>query len=159
MKLWPFSRRPEPEPPRATLDSDALDRLLRAGVQIPFDWFLLQPPEVQQTIAERRDQYLEDMALMLGLVLQDPEGMRLAVAAEEGDEDAEGELAARAAKAIAAHLARSGSQGAAGAPQPPTRPTMAGVGQRRAQAAAAREAGKRKPSLSAFGGAAQEASG
>lgn len=153
-----FRRKPEPEPARATLDGETLDRLLRAGVPIPFEWFMVQPPEVQETIAAHADRYREDVLLAQALFIQDPEGMRLALALEDGDQDAEGELAKRAAEAIAAHLGGRGHSGAAGGAQAPTRPTMAGLGKRR-QEAAQRAADAAKPAPSPFGGKRRGATG
>lgn len=143
MKLWPFRR----STPTVVLDDAALDRAIRAGVTFPLEWFLQQPPEVQETIAARRDLWLEDLALLVGYATLDPERMRLAAAAEGGDAEAEAALVELNARAIAEQMGRqAASKGAGAAPRPPA-PSMAGFGKRRLEAAAAREAARRKGAL------------
>ncbi len=142
MNIWPFRK----ETHEALLDDDSLDRAIRAGVQFDLAWFLNQPPEVQETIAARRDAWLEDLVVAAGYAILDPERTRLAMAAEDGDEEADATLeglnALEVAKAMAFHAAQESS----GAPPRPTRQTMSGLGERRRGAAAAREAGRRKGS-------------
>ena len=144
MKIWPFRRSP---PPPVVLDDAALDRAIRAGVQFPLDWFLFQTPEVQETIAARRDLWLEDLALAIGYATLDPERMRLASAAEDGDEAAEAALVELNARTVAERMGRQAAARGAGAEQRPAAPSMAGLGKRRLEAAAAREAARRKGAL------------
>lgn len=144
MKFWPFRRSKRPA---VVLDDAALDRAIRAGIPFPLEWFLQQTPEVQETIAARRDLWLEDAALLLGYAVADPERMRLASAAEGGDVDAEAALVELNAKAIAERMGRQAAARGAGAEQRPAAPSMAGLGKRRLEAAAAREAARRKGAL------------
>jgi hypothetical protein len=148
MKLWPF-RRPKPvEPTR--FDDAALDRAIRAGVLIPFEWFIHQPEEVQETIALRRDAYLEDLILTVGYAVLDPERMRLGLMAEDGDEKAGEELEELNLKTLADVVARRAAQGGSSGPLPPSDPSMGGFGKRRSEAAAKSEAASRIPTP--FGG-------
>lgn len=144
MSLWPFRRRPDP-PREVTLDDASLDRAIRAGVQFPLDWFLVQTPEVQETIASRRDAWLEEVAVVMGYAALDPERTRLALAAEDGDAEAEGQLAALNARQVAELLGRRAASGGAGEPQRAAPATMGGLGKRRAEAAAARLAERPAP--------------
>lgn len=149
MKFWPF-RRPAPRL-EISIDDDSLDRAIRAGVQIPFEWFLQQSPEVQLTIAIRRDRWLEDQHLAVAFAILDPERTMLSLAAEDGDEDAEADLTRlnglALAKAMGEHAAREGS----GTPPRSTPLSMGGMGKRRQAADDKAEAGRRKPSF--FGAA------
>jgi len=154
MNLWPF-RRSAPRP-EVVLDDEALDRAIRAGVQFPLDWFLQQPPEIQETIAARRDLWLEDLALTLGYTTLDPVRMGLARAVQDGDEDAEAALVELNARTIAEQMGRQAARNGAGEAQPPPALTMAGIGKRRSDAAAKREAARRKGAL--FGAAEGKAS-
>lgn len=142
---WPFRRS---APPRAVpLDNDSLDRAIRAGVHFELKWFLLQPPEIQEAIAARRDLWLEDLVVAAGYAVLDPERTRLGMAAEDGDEEAEAQLTELNAHALAEVMARHAASEGAGEPQPAKRQTMSGMGERRREAAAEREAGRRKPSF------------
>ena len=148
MTLWPFKRTPRQVP----LTDEALDRAIRSGVQFPLEWFLLQPPEVQETIAARRDMWLEDVAVMVGYAVMDPERTRLSLAAADGDEQADEALEEMDAVAIAEEIGRRVAQRGSGEPSRPILHTMSGVGERRQAAEESREAGQRKGSLSSFGG-------
>lgn len=148
MKLWPFRRAPRPA---VVLDDAALDRAIRAGVPFPLEWFLQQTPEVQETIAARRDLWLEDLAVALGYAALDPERMRLAREAEAGDDAAEAALVELNARTIAEQMGRHAASGGAAPAQRPPAPSMAGLGKRRLEAAAKREAARRKGAL--FGAA------
>ena len=145
MKIWPFNH---PEPPREiTLDDDALDRAIRAGVQFPLEWFLEQSPEVQEAIANRRAYWLEDLVVAAGYAILDPERTRLALAAEDGDEEAEGVLTGLNAQAVAEAMGRHAAREHVSEPQSSTSLSMAGLGERRQEAADKVEAGRRKPSF------------
>lgn len=152
MKLWPFRRSPRPA---VVLDDAALDRAIRAGVPFPLEWFLQQTPEVQETIAARRDLWLEDLAVALGFATIDPARMSLARAAEAGDDAAEAALVELNARTIAEQMGRRAASDGASAPLRPPAPSMAGLGKRRAAAAAKREAARRKGAL--FGAAGSSA--
>lgn len=143
---WLFRRKPAPRP-EVVLDDAALDRAIRAGVHFPLDWFLQQSPEVQETIAARRDLWLEDLAIALGYSTLDPVRMSLARAVEDGDEDAEAALVELNARTIAEQMGRQAASRGAGAAPPPVTPSMAGLGKRRVEAAAQREANRRKGAL------------
>lgn len=145
MKIWPFT---SPEPPREiTLDDDALDRAIRAGVQFPLDWFLEQTPEIQEAIANRRDYWLEDLVVAAGYAILDPERTRLALAAEDGDEEAEGVLTGLNAQAVAEAMGRHAARERVSEPQIPSSLSMGGMGERQREAAERVEAGRRKSSF------------
>jgi len=145
MKLNPFSQ-PEPTP-EVSLDNDSLDRAIRAGVQFPFEWFLSQTPEVQETIAERRDYWLEDLVVAAGYAILDPERTRLALEAEDGDEEAEATLAGLNARAIAESMGRHAATERHTEPQRSTNVSMGGMGERQAQAAKKALEGRRAKSF------------
>lgn len=147
MKFWPFNRS------APSLDEDSLDRAIRAGVQIPLEWFLTQPPEVQETIAARRDYWLEDLAVAIGYIMLDPERAQLAFAAEDGDEEAEAALTGLNAQAIAEAMGRHAAQEDRREPERPTPLSMGGLGERVQEATDKAEAGRRKGSF--FGAAEQ----
>jgi len=143
--MWPPRK---PTPPRdLTLDDAGLDRAIRAGVQFPLDWFLSQPPDVQEAIASRRDLWLEDLVVAAGYAILDPERTRLGLAAENGDEDAEATLAGLNAREVAEEIGRRAARNGSG--EPPRRPpvSMSGLGERRQAATDAAEAGRRKGAL------------
>jgi len=153
MKLNPFS---QPEPPlELALDNDSLDRAIRAGVQFPFEWFLSQSPEVQETIAARRDYWLEDLVVAAGYAILDPERTRLALEAEDGDENAEAALAVLNAKALAEAMGRRAATERPTGPQAAGGLSMGGMGERQAQAAKKALAGRRDKSFFNAAGAAK----
>jgi hypothetical protein len=129
------------------LDDDALDRAIRAGVHLELSWFLGQPPEVQEAIAARRDRWVEDMTVAVGYAILDPERMRLALAAEDGDEDAEVALTGLNAREVAEELGRRAARDDAREPQRETPLTMGGSGERRQAVEDEREAGHLRPSF------------
>jgi len=139
------------KPATVMLTDESLDRAIRAGVAFPMDWFLSQTEDVQEVIAARRDRWLEDLVVAAGYAVLDPEGTRLALEAEDGDEDAEAAIVEMNARAMAERMGRN----VAATQSPGASPgalSMAGVGNRRKEFEERREAGKRKPSLSDFGG-------
>ena len=150
MKIWPFT---SPEPPReVTLDDHSLDRAIRAGVQFPLDWFLEQTPEVQEAIAARRDYWLEDLVVAAGYAILDPERTRLALAAEDGDQEAEEVLTGLNAQAVAEAMGRHAVRESASEPQRSSTLSMGGMGERQREAADKVEEDRRK---SSFFGAAE----
>jgi len=146
MNYWPFAAPSEP-PREITLDDQALDRAIRAGVQIPLDWFLEQTPEVQEAIAARRDYWLEDLVVAAGYAILDPERTRLALAAEDGDQEAEEVLTGLNAQAVAEAMGRHAARGRVSEPQSSKGLSMAGLGERQREAANELEAGRRKSSF------------
>lgn len=150
MRIWPFRRSLRP---LVQLDEDSLGRAIRAGVQFPLEWFLMQPPEVQETIALHRDRWLEDLTLAAAIANLDPERIRLHLAAQDGDEEAEAELTALTAVDIAEEMARHAAQGGPGGPQGGEPTTMAGLGRRRAEGAPG--VSRTKPVGAMFGGEAK----
>tara|TARA_R110001599_G_scaffold213117_1_gene410858 strand:- start:269 stop:730 length:462 start_codon:yes stop_codon:yes gene_type:complete len=150
MKIWPFT---SSEPTREiTLDDSALDRAIRAGVQFPLDWFLEQTPDIQEAIAARRDYWLEDLVVAAGYAILDPERTRLALAAEDGDEQAEEVLTGLNAQAVAEAMGRHAARERVSEPKRPDPLSMGGMGERQREAVERREAGRRK---SSFFGAAE----
>lgn len=152
MKFWPFRRSEPAEAPPVVFDDDALDRAIRAGCPIPLEWFLAQTPEVQETIAARRDAWLDEVGVSFAFAALDPERMRLALLAEGGDEEAEGALDGLNAQAVAAALAdrlQNAAPEAAPEPEPRRGATMGGHGRRVAERAAARLA--ERPGPAPFG--------
>jgi len=139
-------RFPWNKPKEVTLTEDSLDRAIRAGVQFELGWFLQQSPDVQEAIALRRDAWLEDLTVAAGFAVLDPERTLLGLAAEDGDEDAEATLEGLNAVALAEEVGRRIAQGdPCGATQSDSL-SMGGVGKRRAETSAVREAGKVHPS-------------
>jgi hypothetical protein len=142
-RFWPFRRRRAA--PSYVLDDATLERVIRAGVSIPLEVFLAQPPEVQEAIALRRDAWVEEVALVAGYAAMDPERTRLALEAEDGSEEAAADLEALNAASLAAVLARRGAAGASPASEAPAPATMGGRGKRASRrAAAALAAGPRR---------------
>ena len=150
MRLWPFKKADAPT--ELTLDNDALDRAIRAGVQFPLDWFLSQTPEIQEAIATRRDYWLEDLVVAAGYAILDPERTQLALAAEDGDEEAEATLTGLNAQAIAEAMGRHAASEAPREPKRSKPQSMGGLGERRREATGKAEAQRRK---SSFFGAAE----
>lgn len=151
MKIWPFNK----TAPTILLDEESLDRAIRAGVQFPLDWFLAQPPEVQETIAARRDHWLEDLVVAAGYAVMDPERTLLSLQAEDGDKGAEEILANMNVQAIAEAMGHHASAEADREPPRRRSLSMGGTGERRAEAAAKVEAGRRKSEF--FGGSDSKA--
>tara|TARA_R110001583_G_scaffold31420_9_gene107492 strand:- start:5169 stop:5630 length:462 start_codon:yes stop_codon:yes gene_type:complete len=142
MKIWPFT---SPEPSReVTLDDHSLDRAIRAGVQFPLDWFLEQTPEIQEAIANRRDYWLEDLVVAAGYAILDPERTSLALAAEDGDDEAEEKLTGLNAQAVAEAMGRHAAREHVSEPQRPSSLSMGGMGERQREAADKVEADRRK---------------
>ena len=148
MKIWPFTK----TAPEILLDEDSLDRAIRAGVQFPLDWFLAQSPEVQETIATRRDHWLEDLVVAAGYAVMDPERTLLSLQAEDGDKGAAEILTDMNVQTIAEVMGQHAAKEADRGSQRRGSLSMGGTGERRAEAAAKVEAGRRKGSFGAFGG-------
>lgn len=149
MRIWPFRRRRQTVP----LSEESLARAIRAGVQFPLEWFLSLSPEVQEAIALHRDRWLEDLTLAAAIANLDPERIRLHLAAEDGDEEAEAELTALNAVDIAEMMGRHAAQEGRGGPQEDGPTTMAGLGKRRSTAS--RGVISSKPVGSMMGGEAK----
>tara|TARA_R110000744_G_scaffold130994_2_gene238976 strand:+ start:436 stop:897 length:462 start_codon:yes stop_codon:yes gene_type:complete len=145
MKLNPFSRS---EPTfEVALDNDSLDRAIRAGVQFPLEWFLSQSPEIQETIASRRDYWMEDWVVAAGYAILDPERTRLALEAEDGSEEAEATLAGLNVRELAEAMGRRAATERPTETRGSNPLSMSGLGERQREATEKREAGRRKKSF------------
>ncbi len=133
MNYWPFTLSPKKDR-EIILDDDSLDRAIRAGVQFPLQWFLEQSPEIQEAIATRRDLWLEDLAVVAGYAIMDPERTRLALEAENGNEEAEQALTGLNAQAIAEAMGRQVANKARTEPKSSQELSMAGLGERKREA-------------------------
>tara|TARA_R100000458_G_scaffold59708_1_gene71302 strand:+ start:789 stop:1283 length:495 start_codon:yes stop_codon:yes gene_type:complete len=143
MNYWPFTLSPwvhgrkikeNREDREIILDDDSLDRAIRAGVQFPLQWFLEQTPEVQEAIATRKDLWLEDLIVAAGYAILDPERTRLALEAEDGNEEAEQALTSLNAQAVAEVMGRHASQQSHTEAKEPKSYTMSGLGERQREA-------------------------
>lgn len=123
------------------LTNDSYGRWLRAS-RPPFSWFLSQTEDVQEQLALLGDSYATELCLSIGYAVRNPqaaEASTAAVAAPGGATDAEVDLVQQlAATAVQRLLGRARTPEAA--PPTPQRETMGGIGQRRQQTIARRQA-------------------
>jgi hypothetical protein len=143
---YPF-RRPAPDPAlEIELTEESFDRWLRAQ-RPPFEWFLGQPEDVQEALAARGDRYVEDCNVALGYAALDPTRARLGLALEDGDDDAEAELAVLNARTLAEAMGAQTAQNSPQARQPSAPSSFVGVSKRREEAQEARETAKDEAGL------------